>query len=59
MRMIDLIEKKRDGQPLSNSEIRFFINGFTAGDIPDYQASALLMAIFFQGMNRAETVNLT
>ncbi len=59
MRMIDLIEKKRDGQPLSNSEIRFFVNGFTAGDIPDYQASALLMAIFFQGMNRAETVNLT
>lgn len=59
MRMIDLIEKKRDGQPLSNSEIRFFINGFTAGEIPDYQASALLMAIFFQGMNRAETVNLT
>lgn len=59
MRMIDLIEKKRDGQPLSNSEIRFFINGFTVGDIPDYQASALLMAIFFQGMNRTETVNLT
>ena len=59
MRMIDLIEKKRDGQPLSKSEIRFFINGFTAGDIPDYQASALLMAIYFQGMNRAETVNLT
>jgi len=59
MRMIDLIEKKRDGQPLDKSEIRFFINGFTAGDIPDYQASALLMAIFFLGMNRAETVNLT
>ena len=59
MRMIDLIEKKRDGQPLSNSEIRFFINGFTAGDIPDYQASALLMAIYLKGMNRAETVNLT
>lgn len=59
MRMIDLVEKKRDGQPLSNSEIRFFVNGFTAGDIPDYQASALLMAIFLQGMNRAETVNLT
>ncbi len=59
MRMLDLIEKKRDGQPLENSEIRFFIKGFSAGDIPDYQASALLMAIFFQGMNRAETVNLT
>ncbi|MYD08477.1 MAG: thymidine phosphorylase [Chloroflexi bacterium] len=59
MRMIDLMEKKRDGQPLSKSEIRFFINGFTTGDIPDYQASALLMAIYFKGMNRAETVNLT
>ena len=59
MRMLDLIEKKRDGQPLENSEIRFFIKGFSAGDIPDYQASALLMAIFFQGMNRVETVNLT
>lgn len=59
MRMIDLIEKKRDGHPLDKSEIRFFIHGFTAGEIPDYQASALLMAIYFQGMNRAETVNLT
>lgn len=59
MRMIELIEKKRDGQPLSRSEIRFFVNGFTVGDIPDYQASALLMAIYFQGMTRAETVNLT
>ena len=59
MRMIDLIEKKRDGQPLSESEIRFFINGFSVGEIPDYQASALLMAIYFKGMNRTETVNLT
>ncbi len=59
MRMIDLIEKKRDGRALSESEIRYFIEGYTAGDIPDYQASALLMAIFFQGMDRAETVNLT
>ena len=59
MRMIDLIEKKRDGLALSESEIRYFINSYTAGDIPDYQASALLMAIYFNGMNRAETVNLT
>ena len=59
MQMIDLIEKKRDGQALSESEIRYFIEGYTAGDIPDYQASALLMAIFFQGMDRAEIVNLT
>ena len=59
MRMIDLIEKKRDGLALSESEIRYFINNYTAGGIPDYQASALLMAIYFNGMNRAETVNLT
>ena len=59
MRMIDLIEKKRDGQALTESEIRFFIGGYTAGDIPDYQAAAMLMAIYFSGMNRAETVNLT
>ena len=59
MRMDDVIEKKRDGHELTGGEIRFFINGYTAGEIPDYQAAALLMAIYFQGMNRAETVNLT
>ena len=59
MRMDELIEKKREGQALSESEIRFFIGGYTAGDIPDYQVAALLMAIYFQGMSRAETVNLT
>jgi len=59
MRMDDVIEKKRDGQGLTEGEIRFFIDGFTAGEIPDYQAAALLMAIYFQGMSRAETVNLT
>ena len=59
MNMIDLIEKKRDGQALSESEIRFFIERYTAGAIPDYQVSALLMAIYFRGMNRAETVQLT
>ena len=59
MQMDQLIEKKRDGQALSEREIRFFINGYTAGEIPDYQMAALLMAIYFQGMNRAETVNLT
>ena len=59
MSMIELIEKKRDGGALSESDIRYFIEGYTAGDIPDYQVSALLMAIFFQGMDRVETVNLT
>ncbi len=59
MSMIELIEKKRDGGALSKSDIRYFIRAYTAGDIPDYQVSALLMAIFFQGMDRAETVNLT
>ncbi|MDE2776963.1 MAG: thymidine phosphorylase [Chloroflexota bacterium] len=59
MQMDQLIEKKRDGQALAEREIRFFINGYTAGEIPDYQMAALLMAIYFQGMNRAETVNLT
>ena len=57
--MDEVIERKRDGQALTESEIRFFIKGYTAGDIPDYQMAALLMAIYFRGMNRAETVNLT
>ena len=59
MRMDELIEKKREGLALAESEIRFLIGAYTAGDIPDYQMAALLMAIYFQGMNRAETVNLT
>jgi len=59
MTMDRLIEQKRDGHALTKSEIRFFIDGYTAGEIPDYQVAALLMAIYFQGMNRAETVNLT
>jgi pyrimidine-nucleoside phosphorylase len=57
--MYDLIMKKRMGQALSHPEIRFFIDGFTRGDIPDYQASALLMAIWFKGMTREETALLT
>ncbi len=59
MRMDEVIERKRDGHALTESEIRFFIKGCTAGDIPDYQMAALLMAIYFRSMNRAETVNLT
>ncbi|MGY0691831.1 pyrimidine-nucleoside phosphorylase [Virgibacillus sp. FSP13] len=59
MRMYDLIEKKRDGHELSNEEIQFFINGYTNGDIPDYQVSALLMAIYFQDMTEEERAVLT
>lgn len=59
MRMYDIIRKKRDGGELTSEEIKFFIEGYTKGDIPDYQASALLMAIFFKGMNFRETADLT
>lgn len=48
MRMIDIIEKKRDGHTLTTEEINFFIDGYVKGDIPDYQASSLAMAIYFQ-----------
>ena len=59
MRMIDIIEKKRDGFPLTKEEIDFFIKGYTNGSIPDYQASALTMAITLKGMNKEEIANLT
>lgn len=59
MRAVDLIQKKRDGQALSAQEIEWFIDQYTAEHIPDYQAAALLMAIFWRGMNREETVTLT
>lgn len=59
MRMYDIIMKKRKGGTLTKDEIRFFVNGFTKGEIPDYQVSALLMAIFFNKMNKEETANLT
>ncbi|GEN33338.1 pyrimidine-nucleoside phosphorylase [Aneurinibacillus danicus] len=59
MRMVDLIEKKRDGKELSKSEIDFIISGYTEGRIPDYQMSALAMAIFFQDMTREERTHLT
>jgi pyrimidine-nucleoside phosphorylase len=59
MRMVDIIEKKRDGNELSKQEIDFFINGYTNNDIPDYQVSALLMAIYFNGMTNEESVALT
>ncbi|MCF0148487.1 MAG: pyrimidine-nucleoside phosphorylase, partial [Clostridium sp.] len=59
MRMYDIILKKRKGQELTKEEINFFVQGFTNGEIPDYQASALLMAIFFNKMNKNETADLT
>lgn len=59
MRMYDIIIKKRNGSELSKEEIDFFIQGYTKGDIPDYQMSALLMAIYFKGMNKRETADLT
>jgi len=57
--MTEIILKKRQGQELSPAEINFFIQGYTGGEIPDYQAAALLMAIFFQGLGAAETAELT
>jgi pyrimidine-nucleoside phosphorylase len=59
MNMYDIIYKKREGHALSKEEIEFFINGYTDGNIPDYQASALLMAIFFKKLNKNETIELT
>lgn len=59
MRMVDIIIKKRNGEELTKPEIQFFIDGYTKGNIPDYQVSALLMAIYFIGMNKRETADLT
>ena len=59
MRMYDIIKKKRDGGCLSTEEIRAFVAGYTAGEIPDYQAAALAMAIYFRGMDDRETTDLT
>ena len=59
MRMVDLIIKKRDGHELSDEEIRFWIEGYTRGDIPDYQSSAMNMAILFRGMTKREIATLT
>ena len=59
MRMYDIIMKKRNGGELSKEEIHFFIEGYTRGEIPDYQVSALMMAIYFQKMTEKETYELT
>ena len=59
MRMVDLINNKKYGKTLTKEEIDFIIQGYTRGEIPDYQISAFLMAVYFKGMNEEETANLT
>lgn len=59
MRMYDLIKQKRDGNILTEEEIEFFLKGYVNGEIPDYQAAALLMAIYFKGMTPKETADFT
>lgn len=59
LRMVDILAKKRDGKVLSDEEIRFLVEGYTAGSIPDYQMSAFLMTVYFQGMTAKETAALT
>lgn len=59
MRMVDLIEKKKDGLKHTDQEIHFIVDGYTKGDIPDYQMSAWLMAVCFQGLDKEETAILT
>ena len=59
MRMVDLIERKKLGESLTDAQIRYIIEGFTDGSIPDYQMSAFAMAVLFRGMNDRETAVLT
>ena len=59
MNILEIIAKKRDGKELSKEEIKYFVQGYTNGEIEDYQASALIMAIFIKGMTNEETTNLT
>jgi pyrimidine-nucleoside phosphorylase len=59
MRMYDIIKKKRDGRELNYEELKYFINGYCKDEIPDYQVSALLMAIYFKNMTEKETMELT
>ncbi len=59
MNILEIIAKKRDGKEISKEEINFFITGYTKGTITDYQAAALLMAMYIQGMTKEETTNLT
>lgn len=59
MRMIDIIQKKKHGEVLTSEEIDFMVQGYTKGQIPDYQMSAFLMAVYFKGMNKEEIANMT
>ncbi|MGP8243127.1 MAG: thymidine phosphorylase [Bryobacteraceae bacterium] len=59
MRTVDLIQRKRDGEELTPEEIEFLVEGYTRGEIPDYQISAFLMAVFFSGMSDREVTRLT
>src|ERR1700687_1377379 len=59
MRTVDLITRKRNGEELAPEEIAFLVDGYTKGDIPDYQMSSFLMAVFFQGMSDREVSRLT
>src|ERR1035438_6186394 len=59
MRTVDLIHRKRDGEELTPEEVKHLVDGYTSGDIPDYQASAFLMAVFFSGMTYREVSALT
>ena len=59
MRMYDIIEKKKRGEELDRQEIRFVVDGFTTEQIPDYQMSAFLMSVYFSGLNKTETYELT
>ncbi len=59
MRVVDYITRKRDGEELTSAEIEHFIRGYVAGEIPDYQAAAWCMAVYFRGMTEAETTHLT
>src|SRR5438270_4778759 len=59
MRTVDLIQRKRDGEELAPEEIEFLIEGYTSGDIPDYQMSAFLMAVFYSSMSDREVSRLT
>ena len=59
MRMVDLIQKKRDGGYLSEEEIQFIVSGYTSGEVPDYQMSAFLMSVYFQDMTDEEITCLT